>query len=130
MKDALDFDQNFNQRRTNMFDRFLVHLSIILSLISSSLVISGFLYIDLFVQPGVIHLASFNVSGINYTENEYFPHPYKLNQRINVSRVDTHETCVSKYGHYLVIEFNIADTIIVFILMGTIAIGVLSLNTI
>lgn len=112
-----------------MSNRFFLHVSIFIAIFSSSVIIGSLLYIDLYIITGSIKLLNFNSSDHTVKNDTFFKHSYKKSQFINVSIIDSIQQCYEKYGSEVSIKFNVADTIVVFILIGTISVGIIYLYT-
>lgn len=104
-----------------METRFIPHMCMFVAIFSSSITIAVLLYIDLFVTIGYINL--FNES----FDKNLLRRPSLRKTDLNASIANTWEMCHERYGSQLRIKFNIGGTFAVLILIGTIAVGLLSL---
>lgn len=110
-----------------MSTRFFIHLCIIITMFSSSMLIATLIFIDENIIIGKISLTNFTLSNVVISNDSLFRHPLKKALYINYSTVDSLNLCTQKYGPELTVKFNISDTIGILILVGIISIGMISL---
>lgn len=110
-----------------MSNVFFIHVGIIVALISSSLMIATLIYIDEVIIIGKVSLENPNQTNSNLSNNSVFKHPFKKSVFINYTEVSNLSMCIQTYGPEMTVKFNTSDSIGVFILVGIISIGVITL---
>ncbi len=89
----------------------------------------GFLlYIDIYITIGKLKISNAS-QPVPTGKGNTFRHPYKKQQFINSSDVSSFEMCANNHGTEIDLKFNVGDSLVVFVLICALVIGIVSLYT-